>query len=792
MSKENKDTIIPVDLRETTLQDMARYSLYILYNRYVPNIKDGLKPVQRRILTSMFFNIKCLSSQSKRKSASTVGDVMGKYHPHGDSGIYDTFKPLANWFECKEPLICYESNSGSIQGGDHAAMRYTETYLSKFAIDCVIGDLAEFKQIVDWNPTFDRRDKEPDYLPVKVPLLLVNGVFAIAIGRRIEIPHHNLADVIDATVALLDNPKAKVILIPDQCQACEIVDTDWKKISNLGYGYFTVRGKTKITHYKDGTESIHILSVPDLIFSDTVKSEIEELIKKKILVQIADIQDHTTKDNQLDLEIILKYGADVNYVRQVLYKNTSLQVNKRVNMEVVNGTEIQRLSYKAYLEYFLQDRKVEIFRKYNFRLQKVKTKIHPLECYIKVLESGDVDNIIRMIRKQDTMDESVLVNWLMKKLDMTDMQAKFIIDTRLKALSKGQLSFYKEKIIELKQEADYCIQMITNPILIQQEIRDELLRIKTEYGRPRMCTIISEAAASEIPEGIFKIVITENNFIKKMQVDEKINTIRGDVAKFVLTADNAKDILLFDCMGKVFRLPVCKIAFVDKNSPGTDIRLLIKKCTSNIISVMYHPLIEDLAGKVLKYYLMVISRNGLIKRIDLNDIINATPSGIIYSRVNQGDQIKDVVPVSANSDIVVYTKSKALRIPIDGTPYLKRTTLGNQVMKGNELIDGISVITQDTTDIIVVTEKGRFNRFSAAALPQSDRTKAGNKVIKLKRGDSIKAIFSCNTNHIIRVIRSDEIIDFRVTDIAIGSSISEGIKLCKDGIIKAELLTVVG
>ena len=233
-----KDNIIPVDARTQYMDDMSKYSLYVLFERYVPDIRDGLKPVQRRILYCMWHDVKCVSVASKRKSANTVGAVMARYHPHGDSSIYECMKTLTNFFEIKEPLLYYDSNSGSLQGGPQAAMRYTESCLSKFTMENIMADLSESMMVIDWSETFDNHTMEPDYLPVKVPLLLVNGTFGIAIGRRIEVPKHSLNDVIDATINLLHNPNSKVVLIPDPCLPCELVDTDWKKISNMGFGYF--------------------------------------------------------------------------------------------------------------------------------------------------------------------------------------------------------------------------------------------------------------------------------------------------------------------------------------------------------------------------------------------------------------------------------------------------------------------------------------------------------------------------------------------------------------------------
>lgn len=465
-----------------------------------------------------------------------------------------------------------------------------------------------------------------------------------------------------------------------------------------------------------------------------------------------------------------------------------LQDTKRVNMEVIDGTEIKRVGYKAYLLYFIEFRKECKFRLYNIRLQKAETRLHQIDTYIKILESGDVEQIVHMIRNQSSMEESYLVDWLMKKLKITDLQAKFVLHTEIGRLSKGHLNKYKEEQARLINDINGYINIITHEELINQEIEAELLDIKAKYGKPRQSILISEAEASNIPEGEFKIVITEQNYVKKMGVNDPIKIVKGDQPKCVVIADNSKDILLFDQMGKVFRLPVHKIAFTEKNSAGIDIRMLIKKATSNIISAMYVPIVETLANKQSKYYIVTLTKSGLIKKMDLNDIINATPSGIIYSKLNPNDQVCDILIANCKSDIIVYTRTKALRFSIDDIPYLKRATLGNISIKTNDTVDGMSVITSETKELVVVTSKGKFNKLSPSVLERSTRNRSGVKVIKLSKNDYIKNIYSCNGNVKIRITRIDELLDINIDDIPMGSSVSSGVKLCKDGIIKAELV----
>ena len=270
------EKILEVASNNQFKSDYTRYGIYILYRRVLSDYRDGLKPVQRRILWAMYKNTKAITTRVK--SAAVVGDVMKLYHPHSDAAIYGTMKPMANWFETYIPLIDLQGNFGTFQGDPQAAARYTEVRLSKFAIDNVLGDIMESSEAVDWSPTYSGDAKEPDYLPVKVPLLLINGSFGIGLGMRADIPTHNLAEVVDATLTLMDNPNAEITLIPDHCMPCEIINTDFNKICRSGFGHYRIRGKIVEETYK-GKKALIIKSVPNLTFLTSITDKIEDLIK---------------------------------------------------------------------------------------------------------------------------------------------------------------------------------------------------------------------------------------------------------------------------------------------------------------------------------------------------------------------------------------------------------------------------------------------------------------------------------------------------------------------------------
>ena len=777
-------------------EDTVIYSIEVNRKRIVPDVRDGLKRVQRRILDSMYNQLPCETSPVK--TAEVVGNVIGRSHPHGDSSVADAIKTLSNWFDCKIPLIKSDTNMGSMQGDPAAHMRYTEVMLSDFSKECILADLKESKDIVDWTITYNNRSKEPEYLPVKVPLLLINGCTGIGIGMKTGIPKHNIGEVIDATLNLIKNPKAQVVLVPDQCMECDIVDTNWKSISNKGKGTFIVRARIDIETIKDYPYLI-IKSTPDGVYFDKgnsskggVKYKILDMVKEGKLPQVLDIEEHS-HDDQMRIGIKLRKGSDPNYVRDILYKSTQLQDTFQVNFEVLDGYTPIPLSYKAYLQLFIEQRKMTKFRLYCSLLQKYKTKYHEKEMFVKVMESGYMDEIISMIEKQTTTDDSKLIEFIVKKVKITDLQAKFIINSNLKRLSKAYLKSYKEDLKAYKEKVDLYEAKITNEDLLIQDIVDELKLYKEKYNQPRKCRIISKDSITHIPEGTFNIVVTENNYIKKLPITESITTYKGDNPKHVLeNLQNTESIILFSKQGKVYKMPIHKIPISEKNSTGQDIRILLKGLTSDIIAVLYEPHLKMAANDVVKTYIVVVTNNNCIKKLDIGDFLTVPPSGIIYTKLNDGDYVKEVAAIPDNLDIVLYSDRRALRCPMEKIPNYRRSTLGVSAMalKSGEVIDGMSIIYPNTTDIVVVTQSGRANKFNISGMPVSDRYKAGNSVIRLGKTDKIISIFSVNDSNVITIYTKLGKVDLLVKDIAPASSVSSGVKVLSgktDFVIKAQI-----
>lgn len=754
--------------------DMQVYGLSVIYNRVVPDFRDGLKAVQRRVI----YGMDRFTPAAERfvKSADIVGSVMGKLHPHGDSSIYDTMKPMINWSEINIPLLVPNGSFGSFLGDPASAPRYTECKLSNFTKDVFLGELKVSSKTADWTENYNGEYQEPMFLPAALPMLLINGSFGIAVGMKVEIPRHNINEVIDATVRLIDNPNAEVVLAPDCSMDCDIIDANWKEISNKGYGKFKVRGRIDIGEFDKHT-ALFIRGLPDLVFLDTIQEKIEKLILENKLVGIHKCNNETVGDN-LEYVIQLKKGVDPNYIRQVIYSSTEMEKSVNVNMEVLDGLNLVRMSYKSYLESFLYFRRETKTRLYCSVMQQCKTKIVEKEAFIKLFTSKEADSLIDLIRKTNKADDTELRTILVNKLKITDLQARYIINAPLKSLSQAYLEKYMAEAKDYQSRYDECYRKVIDDSLILQEIRAELLELKKKYGRPRRCKIISADDATGIPQGNFKIVISANNMIKKVNENDPVGTFKNSSPKFAMNVSNTENILLFGADGRVYNLPVHKVPISDRSSNGTDIRMLVKNLTADICAIVYEPMIKSFADKIEKYYVTVITNRGMCKKVDIADFLNVPPSGLIYHKLDTGDLVKTITIAGDALDLIVYTKNKALRMSMNEIPYQKRSTKGLKAMN-TDYIDGMSIISPDSTDIVVITSSGKINRFDIAGLARLARNKVGSKVINLGKNDYIVGVYGVNDNSLINLTTNEQKLSIPVTEIQRMSSVSAGMKVLK-------------
>lgn len=773
------------------ITDLAIYTLAVNLVRALPDVRDGFKPASRRIIYASFADERAIYPK-KVKSQKLDGDVMGNYHPHGNT--YQTFKTLINAFEAKVPIMSGQGSFGTIAGDPPSAARYTECGLSPFGLDCIIGALASNKEVVDWNPTYTNERLEPQYLPVKVPILLVNGILGgIGTGVKADLPTHNLSEVIDATLKLIANPKADVVLIPDHCLPCDIIDTDWKNICNKGQGSYRARATMEVHYDSKDFPWITITSLP-AYGTTAVEKKIQEGIASGKFPQIIDVWDNSSKTD-VKIDIKLKKGVDINFVKEALYKYTPCEQSFRVNFEVVLGTELIRLSYKEYLNLFIDFAINNKIKEYSSRHYVCSTRIHRLDAFIKIVGSADIDKIIHLIKNRKETADNELIELLISKYKLTDVQASYIINAQLKQLSKGNLARYKEEFNKLLVEEKWLEDRISNDQLILADVREELLAIKAKYGTKRICNVIKVSNLGNIPDGNFKIIITENNYIRKIGENDIVTVVKGDRPKFVENVSNLENLLLFSTKGRVFKLPIHKIPIIAKSDPGIDIKTVIKGLTSDIVQVIYEPKIVELSKLKTNIYMAILSKNNSLKKLTIQDFLNVPPSGITYSKINPDDDIVSVEIVSDNVDIIMYSDSKALRISSKDISLLKRNAIGTLGMGGNHgPMEGIGTIFLDknnpTKYIIVVTESGKVNKFLVTGFTRSQRNKAGNKVIDLGKNDKIHSLYGATDSYILSITTTSGTMDIPVKDIALGSSVGKGIKMIStksDTIISVEM-----
>lgn len=777
------ENIINKNIVDEYVEDAKRYSLYVNRRRSIPDARDGLKPVQRRIIWDAYNDVKCRNKMVK--SARLTGSVIGEYHPHGDTAVYDAIKRLVNWFEIPIPYIEGGGNWGTFQGDDPAHMRYTELKLTPFCLDAALGDIAEIPETTDWLPTYNDESIEPEYLPVKIPMLLIQGNFGIGYGMITNVPKHNINEVIDALINLIHDPDYDVVLIPDTCMECDIIETDFASISHLGYGKFIVRGKIDIVTEKNRSYLI-IRSIPDLTYLNTITDKIKQMIEAKQLPQISSMEEQSHIDPKLGRDVMqyvigLKPGADPNYVKDIIYKNTALQSTSSVKMQIIDNFNPRTVSYKEYLNMFLEMRMITKIRMAYNNLSKVNTELFRADAFVKYMESGKMDVIDKMV-KENIYDDETLTKNISEILGIHEFQVNYILNASKKKFSIFYLNKLKEERSVLEQKKEYYTARIMDDNVLLNDIVEELLECKKKYGMPRNSHIISKSEMINIPKGRFKIIVTEKNNIKKVPASSTIGSFRDDKPKLLIEGENEENILLFTSIGKVYKLPIHKIPISAGNSNGIPVNQISNKIFGNIITVVYEKALEELTKKNNKYFISILTSKGYIKKMDLDDFLAVPPSGIIYSKLEEDDSVRDLSIITIQSDVVIYNcTNKALRINVQDIPHLKRSTKGNITFSNIELgkneIVGMSIMKPNDTDVLVITSNGKINRLSVLALPIGRRNTTGNKVINLSKGDSIKCIMTANEDNMINIQTQLNNYQIPVRDLAFGSSASSGSKV---------------
>jgi DNA gyrase subunit A len=720
------------------------YAMSVIVARALPDVRDGLKPVHRRILYAMW-DLGLKPSAKFRKSATVVGEVLGKYHPHGDVAVYDSMVRLAQPFAMRTPLVNGQGNFGSIDGDSAAAMRYTEAKLAGISEE-LLTDID--KDTVNFIPNYDGSTKEPQVLPAKLPNLLLNGTMGIAVGMATSIPPHNLGEVIDATAYLIDNPEAdvddlmKFVKGPDFPTAGAIFNRDdIKQAYATGKGSIVMRAKAEIVEAKSGY-AIVITELPYQVNKSELLIQIAELVKEKKIEGIRDLRDESDKDG-IRAVIELKKDAYPRKVLNQLYKLTPLQTSFHVNMlALVDGLQPRVLTLKSVLESYLKHRQEVVRRRAEFELNKAKDRAHILEGLVMALE--DIDRIIATIKKSKDREDAKIN--LIQKFKLSERQAVAILEMKLQQLANLERLKVEEELKEKRKLIKELEDLLAHAKKILGVIKDELAQLKAKYADERRTQVFAGAVdkftqEDLIPNEAAVVMITRDGYLKRVPPDTFKTQGRGGKGVIGLTAKEEDsvdhlfstmthaDLLFFTTRGRVFQLKAYDIPATTRTSKGQAVvnflQLAPEEKVSEVISLM-----ETEGFK----YLVMVTKHGVIKKVEFNAFANVRRSGLIAINLKPGDQLFWVKPSSGEDDIVMVTaKGQSIRFREKGVRPMGRTAggvRGLKVKNGDE-VTGMDLISEGKPSadeqLLVVMSNGYGKRTKLSEYKVQGRGGSGIK-----------------------------------------------------------------
>ncbi len=711
-----------IKIEDELVSSYLSYSLSVIIGRAIPDIRDGLKPVQRRIIWTMWEeNVK--SNSQHRKSAKIVGSCIGKYHPHGDKPVYDALVRMAQPFVMRYPLIDGQGNFGSIDGDEPAAMRYTEARLTKIAEELLV-DINE--GTTDFSPNYDETLEEPKYLPTRFPNLLVNGCSGIAVGMSTSIPPHNIAEVSDALIHLVDNPTAsldeilKILKGPD-FPTGGIVVGDLKQIYEEGKGQLTIYSRYKIEKGEKGRKNIVFYEVPYQENKSKIVEKIAQLSKDKIIDGIARVADESDRRG-IRVVVEVKEGFEIEPIIAQLYEKTGLKSNFLVNMLVVDGIQPISVDLKTLLEKFIDFRKDIVLKRTKFRLEKAERHLHILEGYIKAL--GSIDEIISIIRKSQNQQEAK--ENLKKRFGFSDIQAQAILDLKLGRLSKLDAEEIKKEHEKTSKEVQELKEILKSEKKLKEIIKQEFLEIKKEYGDQRRTEISDKPPVREEISQEYKIIITHDFYINTFAKTER--TPRLPVKSSFISSG---DLACVTNLGKVYRVRLEKIkTWTEKGMP---VKSLVR--TSKEEEIIYVcPAYED-------RYLVFITKMGFTKKFRLSEVYDLTARGEVIFELEQGDEIRDAVECSEDDQIFFMTKGGMI-LGINASDITARVSKAIELSRGDTTDEVLLVINKTKEDnFLVCSTENYVKRIRASELKVQAKGGVGITVIPEKALPAVDAIF---------------------------------------------------
>ena len=784
---------------ENVMQDnFFRYSMSVIVDRALPDVRDGLKPVHRRILYSMNQNGN-RSTAKFVKSARIIGDVMGKYHPHGDSAIYDSMVRLAQDWAMRYTLVQGQGNFGSMDGDPPAAHRYTEARLDKPAEE-LLTDIE--KETVDFKDNFDGSEREPIVLPAKLPNLLLNGQIGIAVGMATSIPTHNLGELVDATIELIDNPEATVddllqhVKGPDfPTGAIVYGGAPMRQAYATGRGSVMMRAVAEIQETKRGRHQIVVTEIPYGVNKATLIEKIGELHKEK-RVQLADLRDESSR-GKVRIVIELKKDAYPKKVLNQLYKLTALQTSFNYNMlALVNTMQPRILGLHDILSEFVKHRQSVVRRRTEFELKKAKARAHILEGYKIALDH--IDEVIKTIRASKTQDEAE--KNLRAKFGLSEIQAKAILAMQLRRLTGLEREAVENELRELLKLIARLEAILADEQEILNIIKTELLEMKEKYGDERRSKIINHELGKFsdeelIPEEDAVVLLTTENYIKRTLASDYRKQNRGgrgkrgmttkeeDIIAQIIPVSTHDYLLFFTNRGRVFRLKAYEVPAASLSAKGVAaVNLLQLQPEEKITAIIKHEKNASDAG-----YLFMATKNGTVKKTPLSDYANIRTNGLIAIKLDDGDELKWIKKTDGESDVIISTSAgQAIRFNEKDARPMGRAARGVRGvrLRPNDRVVGMDIVTSDDQTLLVISEQGFGKRTKVTNFPSHKRGGVGIKaaIVTAKTGPiiSVQTIDPTMTDAIL-VSRNGQTIRISLKDIKLLGRTTQGITIMRLG-----------
>lgn len=782
---------------EKVMEDnFFRYSMSVIIDRALPDVRDGLKPVHRRIMYSMNMNNN-RSTAKFVKSALIVGDVMGKYHPHGDSAIYNSMVRLAQPWSLRYPLIQGQGNFGSMDGDEAAAMRYTEARMQKLA-DEMLVDID--KETIDFRDNYDGSRQEPVVLPAKVPNLLLNGQIGIAVGMATNIPSHNLGELVDATVEMIDNKEATIddllkhVKGPDFPTGATVYGgTPMRQAYMTGRGSVMMRAVAEIVETKKGRHQIVVTEIPYGVNKASLVEKIAELVKDKKLNGISDLRDETAR-GQVRVVIELKKDAFPKKLLNQLYKLTPLQTSFNYNMlALVDGVQPRILGLQEMLQYFISHRQQVVRRRTEFELRKARERAHILEGYKIALDH--IDEVIKTIRASKTQDEAE--KSLVSQFKLSEIQAKAILAMQLRRLTGLERQAIEEELAELLKTIAALEKILADEAEILKVIRTELLEMKDKYGDERRSQIINHELGKFsdeelIPEEDVVVLLTTENYIKRTLVTDYRRQHRGgkgkkgmttkelDVIDQLVTSSTHDWLLFFTNRGRVFKLKAYEIPAASLQSKGVAAVNLLQLQPEERITSLIRITKDDAATG----YLFMATTNGTVKKTSLKDYANIRQTGLIAITLDDGDELRWIRQSSGEDEVVISTAmGQAIRFKEADARPMGRSARGVRGirLRPNDRVVGMDLAAGEP-NLIVMSEKGYGKITKVANFPTHKRGGVGIKaaVVTAKTGDliTVKSL-SADDSEVIMISTKGQTIRVALKDIPTLGRTTQGVRVMR-------------